>query len=157
MDAHNLEGNLVRLVCRGIDTVTRIRVNGMEVGSTDNQFVEYVFDVTPVVKVTIRCTPVAYGEEWESWGRDWMECMCNCVCCLEGADVYYALLSQGFFSRILWKKSDYTLPIATNTHNKILGISFAYFASPLPHLTSFLSHLTSSQLITSSSTNYTIS
>ena len=78
VDAHNLEGNLVRLVCRGIDTVARIRVNGVEVGSIDNQFVEYVFDVTSAVKVTIRCIPLAYGEEWE--GMDGMHAY---ICCLE--------------------------------------------------------------------------
>ena len=45
VDAELLGCTRVELVCDGIDTVSNVSVNGKLVGSTDDQFVRYVFDV----------------------------------------------------------------------------------------------------------------
>ncbi len=45
-----LNGNGVYLVADGIDTVSSIHVNDKLIGTTDNMFVRYKFDVKPVLK-----------------------------------------------------------------------------------------------------------
>ena len=48
----SLLGNeTVRLVCHGLDTVANVSINGVLVGSSDNQFVGYVFDITGLLQV----------------------------------------------------------------------------------------------------------
>lgn len=47
----SLLGNeTVRLVCHGLDTVANVSINGVLVGSSDNQFVGYVFDITGLLQ-----------------------------------------------------------------------------------------------------------
>ncbi|XP_030046616.1 beta-mannosidase [Microcaecilia unicolor] len=40
----------VNLVCEGIDTVSKIFINNVTVGRTDNMFTKYIFDITDVIK-----------------------------------------------------------------------------------------------------------
>ena len=40
----------VRLVCLGLDTLAKIRINGVSVGETDNMFRTWVFDVKNVLR-----------------------------------------------------------------------------------------------------------
>ena len=42
------------LVCNGLDTVSEIRVNNAVVGSSDNMFVRYIFDVKDKLQVLLR-------------------------------------------------------------------------------------------------------
>ena len=39
------------LIAEGIDTVATIFINGQQVGTTDNMFVKYTFDVKSLLKV----------------------------------------------------------------------------------------------------------
>lgn len=41
----------VRLVLHGVDTISTIYLNGQEIGSTDNMFVRYKFDIKPHLKL----------------------------------------------------------------------------------------------------------
>ncbi|KAH3798279.1 hypothetical protein DPMN_151876, partial [Dreissena polymorpha] len=60
------------LVCNGLDTISRIYVNGRSVGKSDNMFVRYTFDIKSALKksadapneIMINFTSaVTYGEE----------------------------------------------------------------------------------------------
>ena len=41
----------LHLVCEGLDTIASVTVNGINVGQSSNQFLRYIFDITPHVKV----------------------------------------------------------------------------------------------------------
>jgi beta-mannosidase len=43
-------GAQILLVCHGLDTATAVTLNGQAVGSTDNQFVRYTFDITAALE-----------------------------------------------------------------------------------------------------------
>ncbi|KAF0312443.1 Beta-mannosidase [Amphibalanus amphitrite] len=49
-DAELLDCARVELVCDGIDTVSNVSINGRLVGTTDSQFVRYVFDVKAALR-----------------------------------------------------------------------------------------------------------
>jgi len=69
VDAKLLAERACMLVCEGLDTVAAVSVNGVEVGSADNMFRRYVFDVKPHLKegdnkISIRFrSPVEYAAE----------------------------------------------------------------------------------------------
>jgi beta-mannosidase len=50
VDAETLSHRQVRLRCEGLDTLATIRVNGQEIGKTDNMFRTWEFDVKPTLK-----------------------------------------------------------------------------------------------------------
>ena len=41
----------VRLVCDGLDTVSTVYINNIQVGSSDNMFVRYEYDIKYALKV----------------------------------------------------------------------------------------------------------
>ena len=45
MDPSLLSKQSINLVLEGVDTVSTVYINGREVGTTDNQFVRYKFDL----------------------------------------------------------------------------------------------------------------
>lgn len=51
-----LEHNNINLVLNGVDTFSRILINDIEVGVTENMFVKYTFDVKPHLKVILPFT-----------------------------------------------------------------------------------------------------
>lgn len=51
----------VALRCEGLDTVAAVRVNGREVGTTDNMFRTYEFDVRPLLKVGENTVTVTFS------------------------------------------------------------------------------------------------
>jgi beta-mannosidase len=50
VDESLLNKNGVYLVAKGIDTVSSVYINDKLIGTTDNMFVRYKFDVKPVLK-----------------------------------------------------------------------------------------------------------
>ncbi|XP_042909002.1 beta-mannosidase isoform X1 [Parasteatoda tepidariorum] len=68
VECHLLQKDRILLLAHGIDTVSKIYLNGKMIGSTDNMFIRYQFDVKPFLKnnSTIRIaieSPVAYALE----------------------------------------------------------------------------------------------
>jgi beta-mannosidase len=49
----NIKNTKMELACEGIDTVSRITINGVLVGVTNNQFKRYIFDVVGAVNVGV--------------------------------------------------------------------------------------------------------
>nr|XP_006820246.1 PREDICTED: beta-mannosidase-like [Saccoglossus kowalevskii] len=50
VDQQMKDQNTVILVCEGIQTVSTVKMNGEEIGKTNNQFIRYVFNVSSQVK-----------------------------------------------------------------------------------------------------------
>jgi beta-mannosidase len=46
------QSHTIQLVAEGVDTIATIVINGQSVGSTNNMFVKYIFDITDVVHVS---------------------------------------------------------------------------------------------------------
>ena len=46
-----LQYSSVILICEGLDTVSNVSVNGRIVGTSDNMFVRYTYDIKPYLKV----------------------------------------------------------------------------------------------------------
>ena len=46
-----LQYNSVMLVCEGLDTVSTVFINNRSVGTSDNMFVRYTYNVKPYLKV----------------------------------------------------------------------------------------------------------
>ena len=51
MDDQLYSQSSVVLVCEGLDTVSTVLVNGHVVGTSNNMFVRYVFDIKDKLKV----------------------------------------------------------------------------------------------------------
>ena len=50
VDSELLEDRKVLLCCKGLDTISFVRINGKKVAQTDNMYREYEFDVKPYLK-----------------------------------------------------------------------------------------------------------
>lgn len=64
----NIKANVVRLVLEGVDTVSFIEMNGSPIGSTNNMFVKYVFDVKQHIKVIDNYCIVLYQSYFVIYG-----------------------------------------------------------------------------------------
>lgn len=46
-----LNNEAVNLVCEGVDTISKIYINNVLIGTTDNMFIKYKFNIKPLLKV----------------------------------------------------------------------------------------------------------
>ena len=46
-----LQYSSVILICEGLDTISNVSINGRIVGTSDNMFVRYTYDIKPYLKV----------------------------------------------------------------------------------------------------------
>jgi beta-mannosidase len=56
VDDSLLDHDVIYLVCEGLDTFATIYINEVEVGSSQNMFVRYEFDVKDQLKVELAIT-----------------------------------------------------------------------------------------------------
>jgi beta-mannosidase len=57
-----LEYTIAMLVCEGLDTIAKVTLNGIQIGSTDNQFRRYLFDVSSVLKPGVNTLRIEFED-----------------------------------------------------------------------------------------------
>ncbi|KAI8362914.1 glycoside hydrolase superfamily [Mortierella sp. GBAus27b] len=57
-----LEYTTAMLVCEGLDTIAKVTLNGIQIGSTDNQFRRYLFDVSSVLKSGVNTLRIEFED-----------------------------------------------------------------------------------------------